>query len=176
MEQVARVGEAFAGLRAVLPISLPEAQGDSFLTERYKDLLYKISGHFGFTGTDVEALLHKTYTYASAHPDKQDTLTQRVWLAKILVYQCVFLISSELFRQSGCYAEKNRSSSLTYYYRYRNASELHVHQMPLSFRAVYILGHCIGFTEPEIAAILNTTLLKVKERHAKALAFLMAHS
>ena len=174
MEQITKAGEEFAPLKAVLPAAPTHAHVASLPAHTYKALLYKIADHLGFSGADGDALVEKAYAYTAAHPAKQGTLSQRVWLSKILVYQCVFIISSELFRQSGCYTEKNKPSSLTYYYRYRNAGELQLQQMPLSFRVVYILSHDIGFTAVEIAAILNTTLFKVKERYHKALAFLVA--
>jgi hypothetical protein len=145
--------------------------------DRYAGLLQKIALSFGLGESQAGALVHHTYAYAGSHPeDPAHPLPQRVRLAKILVYKCVFTLSCELFRQSGCPAEKDQPPSLYYSYRCRPAGEGHLHHMPLSFRAVYILSHLIGFTERETAEILNTTVLNVKERCTRARAFLATPS
>ena len=41
-------------------------------------------------------------------------------------------------------------------------------KMPLSFRSVYILFSLIGFSEKDIAIILNIDTIKVRERLARA--------
>ena len=47
--------------------------------------------------------------------------------------------------------------------------------MPLSAYAVFMLHNNIGFTEYEIASILNINALQVKQRLNKALLFINHH-
>jgi DNA-directed RNA polymerase specialized sigma24 family protein len=142
--------------------------------KKYEPLLYSIANAFGFGENEAHGLVEEVNEYAHKQP-ASECLPFRIWLSRCLVYKCVFRLGSELFYQSGCNAEKNRPGSLGYYYRYRNAGELNLQDMPLSFRAVYILRYIIGFTTIEISQILNTTHSKVVERYDKALVFLDKH-
>ncbi len=93
----------------------------------------------------------------------------RIWLTKLLVHKCIFKISSELFSQG------NSSKTLGHYYGYGDSHKLNQKHMPLSFRAVFILKNIVGFDENEIAEILNTTPLSVKQRLNKARAYVNNH-
>lgn len=171
MEQLARAGAAFTGPRA--KPALTNHYLEQARTDKHSALLYRIADSFGF-GHEAGELVRTTYTYACSHRTEQGSLPCRVWLARILVHQCVFCISSALFRQAGGPAEKKSPGLLDDYYRYTTTGRQHLHDMPLSFRVVYILSQVIGFTASEIAAIVNAPLFTVKERYYKAQAFLLA--
>ena len=84
----------------------------------------------------------------------------RIRLIQMMVYKCLFHISSELLMHSF----KNVSSDTFY-----------IPQMPLSYWAVYILHHTIGLSKNEIAFILNTSVLQVNKRLNKALEYIYSH-
>ena len=171
MEQIEKTYRP--SIHTVKGVSYPciDKGGKELPIEKYKALLRRIAGGFGFNDREVRELAEQVCVSAREQMGSRD-LPLRLWLSGMVVRQCVLRISSELFLQSGCSAGKNNSSSLEYYYRYRNACELRLHEMPLSYRAVYILSDTIGFTETEIAEVLHTTPSKVRERQLKALAFL----
>ena len=172
MEPLSRAGEPFTGPRArpALAINNPE----QLHPERYKALLYKIARSFGFSNAEAAALVLVTHAFARCHKSDQGNLPGRLWLAKVLVHQCVFRISSELFRQAGNIAEKKYAGLWNDDDSDKTTGAPHLQSMPLSFRVVYILSQLIGFTATEIAAIVNAPLFTVKERHYKAQAFLLA--
>jgi hypothetical protein len=172
MKQLSRAGESFTGPRAKPALAI--SHDNQPRSDSYNCMLYKIADCFGFSNTEAEELVRTTHGYVRSYKSDQGSLSYRVWLAKVLVQQCVFRISSELFGQVGSSAEKKHTGLLDYYYRYRTPSVQHLHQMPLSFRAVYILSQLIGFTATEVADIVNAPLFTVKERYYKAQAFLLA--
>jgi DNA-directed RNA polymerase specialized sigma24 family protein len=134
-------------------------------------LLYKIARSFGLSNSESQDLIQQVYSYAL-----KDYLTNenhhplRIRLVKMVVHKCIFIISSRLFNQFDSCTGKNNAESLSYYYAYLSAQRSKSGDMPLSFRVVFILKN-MGFNENEIAAILNTTTIKVKERFGKALAY-----
>jgi hypothetical protein len=114
-------------------------------------LLYKIAAGFDLDSSERYDLVEEVHSYATRHASVHEgLLPTKVWLAKLMVHKCVFTISSRLFQQP----------------------ETSTKQMPLSFRTAYLLNNLVGFNEAEIAAILNTTPLKIKERLCKAFLFL----
>lgn len=173
MEPLSLAGEPFTGPWAIpaLATSDPEQRHH----EEYNTLLHKIAGSFGFSNAETEELVRATRAYACSHKTDQGSLPCRVWLAKVLVHQCVFRISSELFRQAGSAAEKKYAGLWNDDYLDSTIGVPYLQKMPLSFRVVYILSRLIGFTATEIAAIVNAPLFTVKERYYKAQAFLLAH-
>jgi DNA-directed RNA polymerase specialized sigma24 family protein len=172
MEQLSRAGALFTGPRATPAqvISTPE----QLHPDRYNGLLYQIARSFGFSDAEAGELVLATHASARRHQADQSGLPYRVWLSRVLVHRCVFRISSELFGQVGGPVEKKHPGLLDDDYPYTTAGGQHLQQMPLSFRVVYILRDFIGFTAPEIAAIINAPLFTVKERYYKAQAFLLA--
>ena len=84
----------------------------------------------------------------------------RIHLIQMMVYKCLFHISSELSMHSF----KNVSTDT-----------FHIPQMPLSYWAVYILHYTIGLSKNEIAFILNASVLQVNSRLIKALEYIYKH-
>lgn len=141
------------------------------LIESYTPLLGRIAGAFGFTESEVHDLLEQVQVYARTHR-AADCYPFRIWLAKIMVHTCTFRIGNRLFGQCGCPAPERKETCSDGYYASGKARSLRLEEMPLSFRAVYILTRDIGFSKSEIALILNTTPAQVVERYTNALAFL----
>jgi hypothetical protein len=116
----------------------------------YDSLLYKIAAEFGFDSSDRQELVEEVHSFASRHPEGQEELLpKKIWLAKLIVHKCVFKISSQMFQQP----------------------ETCTKQMPLSFRTAYLLNNLVGFNEEEIAVILNTTPINIKQRLHRAILF-----
>jgi hypothetical protein len=87
-------------------------------------------------------------------------------LSKLMVYKCIFKISEHFFSQNNNETSSTlRSGIITVF---KNFSWLKLQQIPLSYRAVYLLKNLNEFSEKEIAELLNITLIKVKERINKA--------
>jgi DNA-directed RNA polymerase specialized sigma24 family protein len=156
---------------AVLPMVGTTATDSSIL--QYTPLLCQIARSFGFEGSDTQQLIGQVHTYACTHA-AAECYPLRIWLAKIMVHLCTYRIGSRLFSQCGCTAEDAKEGSPDDYTRYANTGEQRLRDMPLSFRAVYVLREVIGFTTSEIALILNTTPPKVSQRYTNALSFLAA--
>jgi DNA-directed RNA polymerase specialized sigma24 family protein len=175
MEQGYRAGALFTGPRAKPGFAAVKTDPPQRETDKYTTLLYKIASSFGFGRDKAGELVQAAYASARSHQADQGSLPYREWLVRILVHQCVVGISSELFGQTGGPIEKKHPGLLDDYYHYRATGMQYLQQMPLSFRVVYILRDFIGFTAPEIAAIINAPLFTVKERYYKAQAFLLAH-
>jgi DNA-directed RNA polymerase specialized sigma24 family protein len=138
---------------------------------QHTHLLHQIARSFGFDACEVQDLIGQVHAYACTHR-AADCYPLRIWLSKIMVHSCTFRIGSRLFSHCGNTAEGTKAGSADDYTRYNNTCEQRLQEMPLSFRAVYVLRREIGFTTSEIALILNTTPPKVTERYAKALLFL----
>ncbi len=124
------------------------------IVKRYEPLMYKIGLSFGFNDSTLHEWVRESSTCAircfTAHTDN---LSIRLWMAKRIVQKCILKISLPIFQQEGpC-----------------------CHEMPVSFRAVYVLNRLAGFDENEMAFILNTTPLVIRERLNKALSMINRH-
>ena len=134
----------------------------------YRPLLYKIAFQFGLDAGEASKLVKKAYSSSGIYKTKPEGFASfRVLLSKALVRACIFKISVDLCSKTGMapdpYAVKDRSAW---------EHDRRLEDMPLSCRAVHILYEAAGFTEKEIAEILNSTPLIVKERLVKARAFI----
>ena len=138
--------------------------------EKYEPLLYQTAISFGFNDNELNDLVQQVCSHGSrSYTHQRNFFSLRIWLTKLLVHKCIFKISSELFSQG------NSSKTLGHYYGYGDSHKLNQKHMPLSFRAVFILKNIVGFDENEIAEILNTTPLSVKQRLNKARAYVNNH-
>jgi hypothetical protein len=140
-----------------------------------ESLLYKIGIAFGLDYSETANLVKQVYaetTYAETTKNKieqEHPGAIRICLSKLMIYKCIFIISSKLFGQG---TGDNDFTSLKYYSDYNSSSITRTPVMPLSYRAAYILHHDLGFTEAEVAKLLNITTVKVKERINKARYFI----
>lgn len=173
MEQLSAAG-AFSVRKEGSRLYANDAGEIEVLLKKYTPLLYKIARSFGFSESESRSLVEQLRIYARTHP-AADCYLARIWLSKIMVHLCTFRISSVLFGRTGREEEKSKPESFGYAGYYRTAGEQAVQNIPLSYRAAYILSRCLGFTTNEISLILNTTPSKVMERYHKALAFLATH-
>jgi DNA-directed RNA polymerase specialized sigma24 family protein len=145
-----------------------------FLEKRVREheaLLYKIAISLGYFDNDVSDLVYQVCSYATRHyADKENRLSLRVWLSKMMVHKCIYGISSKLFSQGYDLSAKPVFNQ--HYSGYSFRQEAAALNMPLSFRAVYALHQLLRFDEIEIAAILNIDVVSVKKRLNKALLFI----
>jgi hypothetical protein len=123
---------------------------------KYKCLLKKIGISLGFTETESGWLAQQVIHDAiKGNCQRNDHLSSRVWLSKIMVRKCLFTISNLLFSSKNIDSKNKFLAGKT---------------IPLSFWTVLILYNTVGFNEIEIAEILNTTVMQVKRRLNRALA------
>jgi DNA-directed RNA polymerase specialized sigma24 family protein len=133
--------------------------------KKYKVLLHSIAINLGLNEKESEDLAEHVCLIGGKHfPYQKENFTLRIWLSKILVHDCIFKISSSLFSQNVNAANFFQTNS------YLNSPA--EFKIPISFRTVYILVNSIGFTEPEVAQMLNITPMQVRERLAKAMAII----
>jgi len=126
--------------------------------KKYKTLLYSIATNLGLNEKESKELAEYVCVVGERNfAYQKEGFTLKTWLSKILVHNCIFTISSCLFSQNSSLQTTN------------NDLIAPLSKVPISFGTVYILFHSIGFTESEIAQILNITPMQVKERLAKAM-------
>lgn len=127
--------------------------------EKFKPVLHSIATNLGLDGKESKELAeYVCLSGERSFTDQKENFTFKIWLAKILVRNCIFKICTALFSQ---HANTGNFFPTSIY-----ASTLS--EIPISFRTVYVLIHCIEFTEPEVAQILNINTMQVRERLAKA--------
>lgn len=137
--------------------------------KKYEPLLSKIATSFGFNDDETCNLVQQVYTNANRNNIELKHYSRIcICLAKIMVYKCIFIISSKLFSQNT--GDYSNPRLLAYYSEYKSSSR--ASNMPLSYWAASILNNKIGFTEAEISELLNISPIKVKERLNKASLFI----
>ena len=140
------------------------------IIKNFESLLYKIGIAFGLDYSETANLVKQVSAETTKNKIEQEHPGAiRICLSKLMIYKCIFIISSKLF---GQVTGNNDFTSLKYYYDYNSSAITRTPVMPLSYRAAYILHHDIGFTKAEIAKLLNITTVKVKERINKARYFI----
>ena len=137
--------------------------------KKHESLLHKIATSFGLSDNESSNVIKQVYSDADRYNGyKNNGLSVRILLSKIMVHKCIFRISSEYFNSNGSSAGNVKGISLPYYRNYKSRG---LQCMPLSVRTVFVLS-TIGFNETEIAEILNTTIIDIKERFNKASVFI----
>jgi hypothetical protein len=134
---------------------------------KHQNLLLRILSAFDFDKTESGRILNELSLHAKTYNEHSETVPFKLWISKVLVRKCVSRISQDLF--SGLL---NAHSTASVFESYSNSNRWKY--MPLSFWVVHLLHDHVGFTETEIAEILNTSPVIVKERLNKALRFLAA--
>ncbi len=134
--------------------------------KKYEPLLYKIGISFGFDDRESSDLLEQVSFHPNNFCSDDYPFGLKIWLSKIMVRKCIFRISNILFSNNTFLEIRPRVLG---YYPYTKSSPCScIQDMPLSLRVVYILKYTIEFDEIDIAEILNTTSIKVKDRFQKA--------
>jgi DNA-directed RNA polymerase specialized sigma24 family protein len=131
--------------------------------KKYKTLLQAIASDLGLNENESMELAEYVCLIGERNfADQKENFSLKTWLAKILVHNCIFKICSTLFSQNANIIDPYQITN-----NYLIESPLS--KIPISFRTVYILIHSVGFTEPEVAQILNINTMQVRERLAKAM-------
>jgi DNA-directed RNA polymerase specialized sigma24 family protein len=148
------------GRTAMIPNRENDHATSKLMIGKYESFLRKLGTCLGLKETEVAEHVQNIIYHASRqHEDAGHRFTLRIWLSKMMVHKCIFLISRHLFGEPDNY-EKRKASS---------------HQdIPLSFWVVFKLNN-FGFSENEIAEILNTTGVQVRSRYLKAVAIMRRH-
>ena len=134
----------------------------------HQPLLYKIAFHFGLDSQEACKLVRLAdSSFVSNDALNKDHGLYKLAIAKSLIRACIFKISAELFSKPKYYV--TGSTTL------QDRCELTFQDMPLSFKAVYILCTTTDFTDKEIAEVLNITPVVVRQRLSKARCFISHH-
>ena len=136
----------------------------------YEPLLRKIALRFGFSFEETEGLLNEVYSFAAVQTES-GSASSKVRLSKIMVRKCIFKLSATLFNKNDFYTSQPKHHP-GYSLSYNEPRALNFQDMPLSFRAVYILRTDAGFSDEEVAEMLNSTSMQVRERLNKARLFI----
>lgn len=142
--------------------AIKQASGSTGSTDHCVLLLNQIGNNFGFSMAESKELTASVF-------EENGTDHYKLELARRMVYQCVHKISSRIFCESSPAAFCEEGIPVYH------PQSMQLSKMPLSFRAVYILFHVIGFSENEIAYILNINTYQVKERLGKAASKIAVH-
>jgi hypothetical protein len=143
-----------------------KAAGCELQMVKHQSLLFEIANNFGFAYDEASRLIEHVNAYASReYKDENNCLPLRVLLAKAMVHKCIFKISCRMFNEHTVTGIQPWPS----YHASSTSFEGRKKEMPLSYLTVYILSSVIGFSEQEIASILNTSAFQVKERLTRAL-------
>ena|SRR5687767_1379465 len=139
--------------------------------QKHENLLTQIVSGLGFNKIESREILSEVCMQVKKqYGSYSGTLPFKVWISKILVRKCIFKISVVFF--SGLENAQLHPQTFESYPIGKSIFETRHEPIPLSFWIVYLLHNYIGFTEREIAEILNTNPLSVRERLKKALQFI----
>jgi hypothetical protein len=124
--------------------------------------LYSIAESFGISNEHAGELVRQVFVEHAGIPTMQHEVceTYRQALSKHMIRKCLFHIGSRI-------CERPQKVTYTSAGPY-NISYSIFHRLPLTYHAVYVLYEKIGFTEPEIADVLNIAPAEVRTRLAKA--------
>ena len=146
-----------------LPVAKNTFESSEEKAEKHKSFLQTIALNLGLGEKESQELVAYVCLIGEKnYASQKKNLPLKLWLSKILVHNCVTKISSIMFSKTG--SGFNSFQALDNY-----LLSFPISKIPFSFRAVYILSHSIGFTEAEVAYILNISPMQVKERLARAM-------
>jgi DNA-directed RNA polymerase specialized sigma24 family protein len=139
--------------------------------DKHGDLLTRILYGLGLGKTESGRILEEVCLQAQKqYADYSGIVPFRVWLAKILVRKCIFKLSEDFFK---CQTNEQVPAFGTYTIA-KSIFEVRQEGMPLSLLVVYQLHHHFGFSDNDIAEILNTNPMNIKERLTKVLSYFQA--
>jgi hypothetical protein len=126
--------------------------------EKYRSLLFQIGIALGLSEDSTDKMVQEIMNSATiAYGFQKKDLSIKMYLSRLMVQKCVFTISACICGQTRFDNSQNNP---------------YLPDIPLSFWAVYALYTIIGFTEVEIAHILNITVIITRERLNKAIILL----
>jgi hypothetical protein len=120
----------------------------------------EITSGFGFTEPGSSQVLQQVRCSFSSEWSNDLEISPRLWLAKQIVRQCVFLVSRDMFLAKPVpgnpeQALKPFPKSLTFH---------KTRPMSLPVWTIYLLVDIIGFNDLEAAIILNVHPFKLREQ------------
>jgi len=124
---------------------------------------------FGLDAREAKTLVSRVLAQAGTLESK-GMLPLKTWRSRLVVHACIVRLGQRLFSKPKSGAGGTSFASLhdrTIWERQRVSSL----QMPLTYRAVYILEAMFAFSEKETSEVLNISIPAVRERYRKALAW-----
>lgn len=145
-------------LKNIHPGSGVQADDDE-QAKKYEHFLKAVACSLGLSEIEATMLAGEVCALGRRFSDENNGLNLRLWLSKQLIRNCVFIISSAMF---------GKKEEIAFYADAGCRIPLPIRKLPLSFRTVYLLVHHWGFRVEEVAILLNSTPLQVRERLLKA--------
>jgi RNA polymerase sigma factor (sigma-70 family) len=156
------------------------------LIRRYDSVLFKIARGFGFNHQDAQDLMQEThlaaYTELKSFGHRS---SYKTWLSKIMINKCRYNLGHGYFKKEQPASELIDENAQPMHAQQNNASEKKIankelasvienslQQIPLDYRAVFILREVEGFNVAETAELLNITPVNARVRLNRAKAML----
>jgi RNA polymerase sigma-70 factor (ECF subfamily) len=162
-----------------------DANAFELLIRRYNPVLYKIARGFGFGHHDAEDLLQDTHFAAYLNLNHfQFKSAYKTWISKIMIHKCAHKLNSgyRKYESPQGFINENIIDSANYKKdgseiplikkEFVNLLEESRHQLPHSYKTVFILRELNGFSIDETAAVLKISIVNVKVRLNRAKAML----
>ena len=168
-------------------IILGETAMLEILVRRYNAVLYKIARGYGFNHHDAEDLMQETHVAAYQGLSQFGFRSSyKTWVSKIMINKCLYKINhgtakrerpgSDIINEDtrpmlSNHKELNPEQS-SVNKEFSNILENALHDIPVNYKAVFVLRQVEGFSVAETAALLNISPVNVKVRLNRAKALL----
>jgi hypothetical protein len=133
---------------------------DAWLKSQY--VLLQITLGFGFNESESGQILQEVKVYMNSQASIIEEMSLRLWLAKKVVRQCVFLVSKDIFMSPPAAGSPGHTFMKNPFIKSYNIHT--TGQMGLASWTTYLLVDIIGFNDLEAAIILNVHPFKLREQ------------
>ena len=125
--------------------------------DKYEHLLFEITSCFGLSVYESDCIVNKIKSQAiMKHNTIKGAIPLRIWLSKLMVRHCIKNISSRMFNQTASLNSNFSSFNISDYSK-------NINQLPLSLWTIDVLFNSVGFSEHDIARILDYPESRVRE-------------
>jgi hypothetical protein len=130
--------------------------------QKNRHVLLQIILGFGFNESESGQILQEVKVYMNLQASIIEEMSLRLWLAKKVVRQCVFLVSKDIFMSPPAAGSPGHTFMKNPFIKSYNIHT--TGQMGLATWATYLLVDIIGFNDLEAAIILNVHPFKLREQ------------
>jgi RNA polymerase sigma factor (sigma-70 family) len=157
------------------------------LIRRYNPVLYKIARSYGFNHQDSEDLMQDTHVVAYTELAKfEGRASYKTWISKIMINKCLYKLKYGYFKNEVLREQIHESNHQPMFIKSNEnqtgdellnrelirVMEKSLQNLPVIYRAVFVLREIEGFSVVETAELLNITSINVKVRLNRAKALL----
>jgi hypothetical protein len=130
--------------------------------QKNRHVLLQIILGFGFNESESGQILQEVKVYMNSQASIIEEMSLRLWLAKKVVRQCVFLVSKDIFMSPPAAGSPGHTFMKNPFIKSYNIHT--TGQMGLATWTTYLLVDIIGFNDLEAAIILNVHPFKLREQ------------